>query len=204
MSEKTKQIKALRELTNVSMSVCKDALEKTDYDQIKALSFLKELGVLDANRRRERKVAEGRVISYIHGPGRIGVLLQVDCESDFVAKCSDFEVFMHEVCLQIAAANPAYIDVSDVENDRIEAEKAAFMQAANVGKPKPPAILEKIVAGKIDKWFAQVVLLEQPWVKDQTKKIRDLLNELIQKTGENIKISRFARFEAGALAETKE
>ena len=197
MTQKIEMIKALRETTGVSMGKCKDALEATGYDQARALLLLKEWGDADASARRERKVAEGRVASYIHGEGRVGVLLQVDCESDFVAKGQEFRTFMHEVCLQVAAMNPQFVDRAAIPAERMLQERTA-LRARALASGKPEAFIDRIVSGQIDKMCAQVCLLEQPWVKDPTRTIGDLLNDLIQVTGENVRVSRFSRFEAGA------
>lgn len=196
---KIEQIKELRELTGVSLGVCKDALEKSGFDRAKAILLLKEWGTLEAANRRERKVAEGRVYSYIHGEGRVGVLLQVDCETDFVAKGQDFKDFMHEVSLQVAAMNPSYVDRTGVPPELVASESGALTARARAAG-KPEAMMERIISGQLDKWYAQVCLLDQAWVKDPSRKVRDLLNDLIQKTGENVRVNRFVRYEAGTVA----
>lgn len=196
MSTKIEQIKALREMTGVSMSLCKDVLEKSEYDQGNALLLLRELGSIGAQAKRERKLSEGRVGSYIHGEGRIGVLLQVDCETDFVARSDDFKDFMHEVMLQIAALDPQYVDRNSIPSDVVERERAALLSKAVISG-KPESMLSKIVDGQMEKLYSQICLIDQQWVKDQSKKIGTLLTDLVQKTGENIVISRFSRFGAG-------
>jgi elongation factor Ts len=196
MSTKIEQIKALREMTGVSMSLCKDVLEKSGYDQGNALLLLRELGSIGAQAKRERKLSEGRVGSYIHGEGRIGVLLQVDCETDFVARSDDFKDFMHEVMLQIAALDPQYVDRNSIPSDVVERERAALLSKAVISG-KPESMLSKIVDGQMEKLYSQICLIDQQWVKDQSKKIGTLLTDLVQKTGENIVISRFSRFGAG-------
>lgn len=196
MSTKIEQIKALREMTGVSMSLCKDVLEKSEYDQGNALLLLRELGSIGAQAKRERKLSEGRVGSYIHGEGRIGVLLQVDCETDFVARSDDFKDFMHEVMLQIAALDPQYVDRNSIPSDVVERERAALLSKAVISG-KPESMLSKIVDGQMEKLYSQICLIDQQWVKDQSKKISTLLTDLVQKTGENIVISRFSRFGAG-------
>lgn len=167
MSTKIEQIKALREMTGVSMSLCKDVLEKSEYDQGNALLLLRELGSIGAQAKRERKLSEGRVGSYIHGEGRIGVLLQVDCETDFVARSDDFKDFMHEVMLQIAALDPQYVDRNSIPSDVVERERAALLSKAVISG-KPESMLSKIVDGQMEKLYSQICLIDQQWVKDQS------------------------------------
>lgn len=194
------EIKALRELTGISLGECKRALEESGFDRAAAMLLLKQWGQIDAGRRSERRVAQGRVASYIHGDGRIGVLLQVDCETDFVAKSDEFGAFMHEVCLQVAAMAPSYVDVSVVPPDIVTQELTA-LRARALASGKPEAIIEKIAHGQLQKFYSQVCLLEQPYVRDPSRRVRDLLNDLIQKTGENVAVRRFSRFEAGMAGE---
>lgn len=196
MTTKIEQIKALREMTGVSLSLCKDVLEKSGYDQGNAILLLRELGSIGAEAKRERKLSDGRVGSYIHGEGRVGVLLQVDCETDFVARSDAFKDFMHEVMLQIAALDPLYIDRSSIPAEVIERERALLTSKAVISG-KPENMISKIVDGQMEKMYSQTCLIDQQWVKDPTKKISTLLTDLIQKTGENIVINRFSRFGAG-------
>lgn len=191
------QVKSLRDSTGVSLGLCTKAITQADGDMSKAIMLLREWGAMGAESRRERKVAEGRIKSYIHGEGRIGVLLQVDCESDFVGKSAEFDEFMHECCLQIAAMRPLYVDHANVPPEII-AQERTMLEAKARSSGKPEAMVSKIVEGQLKKWYSTVCLLDQPWVKDDKLSIRDLLNSLVQKTGENVQVSKFARFEAGA------
>ncbi len=196
--DKIEKIKILRETTNLGYLDCKNALEQSSFDQTEALLLLRTQGKLVSDSKKERKVSEGRVSSYIHGDGRIGVLLQVDCESDFVAKNEHFKQFMLDFSLQIAATNPKFLDKTDVPNETLTKEQAYYRAQAESSK-KPANIVEKIVAGQLEKYFASNCLLQQQWVKDPTRKMQDLLHDMIQQTGENIRVTRFARFEAGSI-----
>ncbi len=194
--DKIKLIKELRERTGLGLAACRDALDVSQFDIQRAIDFMRKTGLIAAESRTQRKTSEGRVQSYIHGEGRVGVLLQVDCETDFVARTEEFKTFMHELCLQIASMAPKYISRESIPADVLLKEMdACALRARESGKKE--AFLSKIVAGQIEKWYAQVCLLDQAWVKDKDKKVNDLLVELIQKTGENVRVTKFARFEAG-------
>lgn len=190
------KIKELRALTGCGVSDCKVALERTG-DVQSAITELRKMGANGIDRRDHRKCSEGIVYSYIHAEGRIGVLLQVDCESDFVARSDDFRTFVHELSLQVVGARPICVSRSDIPTEKLRLETQLLMDQATTLN-KPDAIVEKMVNGRLEKWFADICLLDQPWVKDGSRKMQDLLNDIRQKTGENIIIKRFARFEAGS------
>ena len=198
------QVKELREMTGAGMMECKKVLVETDGDMEKATELLRERGVVKAAKKAGRIAAEGLVESYIHGDGRIGVLVEVNIETDFAAKNPEFREFVKDIAMQIAAAKPEYVRREDVPADVLEKEKEIMKnQAMNEGKPE--AVAEKIVAGKIDKYYADVCLLEQDFVKDPEKTVQQVLTEKISNIGENITIRRFVRFERGeGLAKREE
>lgn len=189
-------VKELRTLTGAGMMDCKKALLETGGDKEKAINFLREKGLAKAAKRAGRIAAQGVVDSYIHLGGKVGVMVEVNCETDFVARNEEFRAFARDICLQVAATNPAYLSREDVPEEVIENEKEILRrQAANEGKPEK--IIDKIVNGRIEKFFQENCLLEQPFIKDQDKTVKDLLTEKIAKIGENIIIRRFVRFEMG-------
>jgi elongation factor Ts len=192
-------VKTLRERTGAGMMDCKNALQEADGDIEKAIELLRVKGQASAAKRGERTAAEGVVTSYIHAGSKIGVLVEVDCETDFVARTEQFQEFARDVALHIAAANPLYVSEDDVEEDRREAELRVLReQAAAEGKPEN--VQEKIVEGKLRKWLEEVVLLNQRQVKEEhheRKTIGELRTELAANTGENVVIRRFARFKVG-------
>jgi elongation factor Ts len=195
-------IKDLRERTGAGMADCKKALQETEADIEKAIDFLRKKGLAKAAKKAGREATEGAIISYIHGGGRIGVLLEVNCETDFVARGDDFQGFCREVALQIAAMNPQVVSSDEVGADAIAREKdVRLAQAKESGKPD--AVIQKVVDGQISKWLKEIALLDQPWVKDDKKTISVLTQELISKIGENIKIRRFSRYELGEGLEKK-
>ena len=189
-------VKELRQRTGSGIMNCKKALEEADGDIEKAIIVLREKGLSTAAKKAGRTASEGLVESYIHGDGRIGVLLEVNCETDFVARNSEFKNFVHEIAMQIAATNPLYIKPEDVPYDVLQNEKTIIKkQVINEGKPEN--IADKIVNGKIEKYYKENCLLEQEYIRDSNKTIDSLLREMITKLGENIIIKRFARFEIG-------
>lgn len=195
MSISASLVKELRERTGAGMMDCKKALMESDGDIEKAIVLLREKGLSQAAKKSGRIAAEGIVESYIHG-GRIGVLIEVNSETDFVAKNDEFKEFVKNMAMQIAASNPKYISKEDVPQEELEREKEILKhQALNEGKPEH--IAEKIVEGRLEKYYEQVCLLEQTYIRDTDIKVKDLLNQLIAKIGENIRIRRFARFEVG-------
>ena len=196
-------VKQLRERTGAGMMDCKKALTQTDGNIDKAIESLREKGLAAAAKKSSRIAAEGRVESYIHGNGRIGVLVEVNIETDFAAENDDFKAFVKDVAMQIAAGKPEYVRKEEVPAAMIEKEKEILkQQALNEGKPEK--IIDKMVEGRIEKFYKDICLMEQSFIKDPDKTITDLLNEKIAKIGENITIRRFARFERGEGIEKKQ
>lgn len=195
-------VKELRESTGCGMMDCKKALQETAGDMEKAKDYLREKGLAAAAKKAGRIAAEGLVESYIHGNGRIGVLVEVNCETDFVAKTDEFKQFVRDIAMQIAASRPEYVSREEVPEEVIEREKRILTaQAQNEGKPEK--IIEKMVQGRIDKFFKEICLLEQPFIKDTDITVQQLVTEKIAKIGENISIRRFVRFELGEGLEKK-
>lgn len=189
-------VKELREKTGVGMMDCKTALKECNGDMEKAIDYLRKKGIATAQKRGGRAAKEGQVGSYIHTGGKIGVLVEVNCETDFSAKTDDFTEFVKNIAMHIAASNPLVVDRKDITPEMVEREKDIYMtQAKESGKPEK--VLEKIVEGKMQKFYAEVSLLEQQYVKNPDIKVQDLLNELIAKTGEKVVISRFVRYQLG-------
>lgn len=195
-------IKELREVSGAGMLDCKKALDETNGDIEKAIDLLREKGLSQAAKKSGRVASEGVVEAYIHG-GRIGVIVEVNTETDFVAKNEDFRAFVKDVAMQIAAANPKYVSREEVQQDDIEREREVLTQQA-LNEGKPANIVEKMVEGRIDKFYKEICLLEQPFIKDPDTTVEKLLAEKIAKIGENIKIRRFTRYEVGEGIEKKE
>jgi len=189
-------IKDLRERTGAGMSDCKKALVEAEGDTEKAQEWLRKKGLASAAKKEGRIATEGAVASYLHANGRIGVLLEVNCETDFVARGEAFQTFCREVCLQIASMGAQYALPEQVPAELIEKERQIRIETAKQSG-KPEAVLGKIVDGQVQKWLKDICLLEQVWVKDDKKTIKDLQGELTSKVGENCKIRRFVRFELG-------
>lgn len=195
-------VKELREITGAGMMDCKAALAETNGDLEKAIDYLRTKGMASAAKKAGRVAAEGAVGSYIHAGGKIGVLVEINCETDFVARTDDFQEFVRDVAMHIAAAEPRFVSRDEVTADVIEREKVIFReQAMQTGKPAN--VIEKIVEGKVDKFFGEVCLLEQAFVKDPDQTITQLLTDKVAKIGENIKIRRFSRFKLGEGIEKK-
>ena len=195
-------IKDLRERTGAGMSDCKKALTEVGGDIDKAIDYLRTKGLAKAAKKAGREATEGAVVSYIHGGGRIGVLVEVNCETDFVARNVDFQTFTRDVALQIAAMNPQFVRKEEVSQDVVDKERAVLLaKAKESGKPEP--VVQKMVDGQISKWMKEICLMDQAWVKDADKTIDQVQQELIAKIGENIKIRRFVRFELGEGLEKK-
>lgn len=195
-------VKELREETGAGMLDCKKALVETDGNMEEAIELLRKKGLSKAAKKAGRVAAEGVIESYIHG-GRIGVIIEVNSETDFVAKNDDFKKFARDLAMQVAAQNPKYVSREDVPSDIINKEKNILRdQALNEGKPEK--IVEKMVEGRIEKYYKEICLLEQPFIKDPDKTIQELLKEKIAKLGENIKVRRFTRYEVGEGLEKKE
>ncbi|MCR2805043.1 translation elongation factor Ts [Paenibacillus soyae] len=202
MAVSASAVKELRERTGAGMLDCKKALDETGGDVEKAIALLREKGLAAAANKAGRIATEGVVESYIHAGGRIGVLVEVNCETDFVAKTDQFREFARDIAMQIAAANPKFVRREEVPADEIEKEKEILKnQALNEGKPEK--IVEKMVEGRISKYYEEYCLLEQSFIKDPDKTISELLNEKISKIGENISIRRFVRYELGEGLEKK-
>jgi elongation factor Ts len=196
-------VKQLRERTGAGMMDCKKALNETNGDMEKAIEYLREQGIATAAKKAGRIAAEGLVDAYIHGNGRIGVLVEVNIETDFAAKNEDFKQFVKDVAMQIAASKPEYIKREEVPTDVIEKEKEILRaQALNEGKPEK--IIDRMVEGRVEKYYNEVCLLEQPFIKDPDKTVQQLLTEKIAAIGENISIRRFVRFEKGEGLAKKE
>ncbi|CAG5077755.1 Elongation factor Ts [Thermobacillus xylanilyticus] len=197
------EVKELREKTGAGMLDCKKALEEANGDMTRAAEILREKGLAAAAKKAGRIATEGVVESYIHGGGRIGVLVEVNCETDFVGKTDQFREFVRDIAMHIAASNPKYVRREEVPQEELDKEREILRtQALNEGKPEK--VVEKIVEGRISKYFEENCLLEQPFVKDPDKTVQELLNEKISTIGENISIRRFARFELGEGLEKKQ
>lgn len=191
-----KMVKDLRDKTQAGMMDCKKALNKTEGDMEKAVDLLRQKGLAVAAKRAGRATSEGCIETYIHAGGGLGVMVELGCETDFVAKNEDFRAFAKDVAMHIAAVNPAAISREDVPADMVAREKEIFIQQA-IDSGKPENIAEKMVTGKIEKFLGEVALLEQKYVKNPDLTVQDLLNEVVAKMGENISIKRFARFQVG-------
>ncbi len=189
-------VKELRERTGAGMMDCKKALKETDGDIEKAIDKLREMGLASAKKKASRSANDGKVVSYIHAGGKIGVLLEVNCETDFVANTDDFNNLCKDIAMQIAAAAPLYVSKEEVPQDEIEKEKQIQKEQLKQ-QGKPENVLDKIVEGKINKYYEEVCLLEQPYIKDGSLKVKNLVENAIAKLGENIIVKRFARFKIG-------
>ncbi len=188
-------VKTLREQSGAGVMECKRALQETDGDVVKAAALLRERGHAAAAKRAEREANEGQVASYIHPGGQIGVLIEVNCETDFVARTDEFQRLVRNLAVQVAGLRPLYATIDAIPADALEAKRAALLSDEATLK-KPEGIRAQIVEGQLKKWFAEVVLVEQPF-RDQDRTVGDLVTEAIAKTGENIKVRRFVRFELG-------
>ena len=199
-------IKDLRERTGAGMADCKKALVEVSGDMDKAIDYLRAKGLAKAAKKAGREATEGLVTSYIHGGGRIGVLLEINCETDFVARNEDFMGFTRDVAMQIAAMGPQYVSKDEIPASAVEHEKSVLVAKAKEdpnNTNKPEQVLAKITEGQVSKWMKEICLLDQPFVKNPDKTIEQLQQELIAKIGENIKIRRFVRFELGQVLEKK-
>lgn len=196
------QVKELRERTGAGIMDCKKVLVEADGNMDKAISLLKERGIAKAAKKAGRVASEGLVEAYIHG-GKYGSLVEVNSETDFVSNNEDFKSFVKDIAMHVAAVGPKYVSREEVPAKIVEEEKT-MLKAQAIKEGKPEAIAEKIVEGRLDKFFAEICLLEQPFVKDPDKKVSELLTELIAKIGENIVIRRFSRFERGEGIEKEE
>ena len=196
MNITSQMVKELREKTNAGMMDCKKALTETDGNMEKAVDLLRQTGLAVAAKRAGKETREGVIEAYIHGGGKIGVMVEVACETDFVAKTDDFKAFARNIAMHVAAVNPLALSRDEVSAEVLQREKDIYInQALESGKPQQ--IAEKMVAGKMEKFLAEVCLLEQKYVKNPDLSVQDLLNELVAKMGENISIKKFARFQIG-------
>lgn len=196
MEISAKMVKDLREKTGLGMMDCKKALQETNGDIEKAVEYLRKTGALKAAKREGRATTEGRIGSYIHMGGKIGVMVELKCESDFVAKTDRFADLLKDLCMQVAASAPQWLAPEEVPEEVVAKEKDIYMtQARDQGKPEK--ILEKIAEGRLQKFYSEVCLLEQPFVKDQDKTIKQLINDTIAQLGENISVGRFVRLQLG-------
>ena len=192
----TAMVKELRQATAAGVLDCRKALEAADGDFDKAVDYLREKGLAKAAKRVNREAKDGLIVSYIHGGGRIGVLLEVNCETDFVARTEEFQTMVNDIAMQIAAMAPQYIKREDVPEAVLEHEKQLYRtQALEEGKPE--RVIDRIVEGRLNKFYKEVCLLEQDFIRDEDRTIDDLVKEQITKTGENMVVRRFARFELG-------
>lgn len=189
-------IKELRDKTQAGMMDCKKALQETDGDMEKAVEFLRKKGMASAGKKMGRSASEGIISTYIHSNNKIGVLLELNCETDFVARNEDFQELARELCMQVAASNPLYVSPEDVPPEEIAKEKEIYKeQMQDSGKPEN--VIDKIVEGKINKYYTEVCLLEQEYIKDPKLAIKELIKNKIATYGENISVSRFTRYQIG-------
>lgn len=198
MASSAEQVKVLRERTGAGVMDCRTALDAAQGDFQGAIEYLRKKGLADAAKKAQREAREGAVASYIHPGGKIGVLVEVDCETDFVARTDDFQQLVRDVAMQVAAANPTYVSREQVPGDVVEKERDIYREQMADQKKAAP-VLDRIIEGKLEKFFAESCLLEQPFIKDATGKTRmkDLVDQATAKMGERILIRRFARFQVG-------
>ena len=198
-----KLIPILRDSTGAGMMDCKRALEASDGDFDKAVIWLREKGIAAAAKKADRIAGEGAVGSYIHMGGKIGVLVEINCETDFVARSAQFQTLLKDVAMQIAAANPKYVTIEEVPAEEVEKEKEV-LTAQSLNEGKPANVVEKMVEGRIHKFYKEICLLEQDFVKDPSKTVKEVVNEAILAIGEKINIRRFTRYEMGEGLEKRD
>jgi len=189
-------VKELREKTGAGMMDCKKALAETAGDLQKAVDYLRQKGLAAAAKKADRVATDGAVAAYVHPGGKIGVLVEINCETDFVGRTAEFQTLLKDVAMQVAAANPRYVRREEIPAEELEREKMIYRQQA-LDSGKPEKIVDKIVEGKMERYYSEVCLLDQAFIKDQDKKVVDILNEAIARLGENIQIRRFARYHLG-------
>ncbi len=192
-------VKELRDKTGAGMMDCKKALSENDGNMDKAIDFLRKSGIAKAAKKGVRAAKEGIVYSYIHHGGRLGVLLEISCETDFVAKTPGFQELAHNIAMQVAATNPAAVKQEDLSEADISKEREIYEDQAKASG-KPDAVIDKIVEGRLDKYFQEVCLLNQQFIKDSDKKVGDLITEAVTSLGENIQVSRFTRYAIGEIS----
>lgn len=196
MEISAKMVKELRDKTGAGMMDCKKALKETDGDFEKAVEYLRESGIAKASKKEGRQTAEGVIATYVHTGDKLGVMVEINCETDFVARTDDFKSFARDIAMHIAASNPTCVSREEVDQEELAKEREIYkQQALNEGKPEK--IIDKIVDGKIEKFYSEIVLLEQPFVKDNEKSIEQVVKSMIGQLGENMGIKRFARFRLG-------
>ncbi len=200
MSVSADQIKQLREQTGAGFKDCRDALEKSGGNLAQAAEWLKAQGLAAATKRQGRETRSGVLELYQHGEGRVGVMVEVNCETDFVGRTKEFRDFAHEIALQVAAAAPRWVAPDDVPAEKVEQETDDARRAAR-SDGKPETAIEQMVAGRLERFYAETCLLRQAYIRDETKSVEDLLREVIATTGENVTIRRFARWEVGETIE---
>lgn len=196
MAFTAKDVSDLRQRTGAGMMECKRALEETGGDMESAVDFLRKKGIAKAEKRSGKQTSEGLIASYIHHNGRIGVLVELNCETDFVARTDDFKTLAREVALHVASAAPVSVDKDGIPSERVEREREIFADQARASG-KPDAIVEKMVEGKLEAFYKDVALLHQPWVREPKKSIGDLVKEASARLGEHIQVRRFVRFQMG-------
>ncbi|MEW6283992.1 MAG: translation elongation factor Ts [Candidatus Eremiobacterota bacterium] len=189
-------VKELRTRTGAGIMDCREALEKSEGNLDQAADWLRQKGIARAEKKASRATSEGQVISYIHPGGRVGVLIEVNCETDFVAKTEDFQKLCQELAMQVAAMSPVFVRREDIPQELVDKELAGYRQAV-IEEGKPEHMADKIAQGKVEKYFEQQCLLEQPYMREGSKKINDLVKETVGKLGENIQVRRFVRYSLG-------
>lgn len=193
------QVKTLREKTGAGMMDCKRALEEAGGDEERAVRLLREKGIAQVAKKALREASDGTVAAYVHGGGRIAVLIEVACETDFVSRNEDFQGLCHDLALQVAAASPRYVHRDDVPASEVDHEREILSaQAEHSGKP--PQVIEKMIEGRLNKFYEQVCLLDQPYIREPARTVSDLVADAVHRMGENIQVRRFARFEVGSPA----
>jgi len=196
-------VKQLREKTGAGFMDCKKALAETGGDVEKAIDYLRKRGVAAAAKKADRVVTDGAVGAYVHPGGKVGVLLEINCETDFVARNAEFQALLKDMAMQVAAANPRYVRREEVSAEESEREKSIYrQQALETGKPEK--VIEKIVEGKMERFYSEVCLLEQPFIKDPDRKVSAVINDAIARLGENIQVRRFARYHLGEGTSARE
>ena len=195
-------VKELREKTGAGLLDCQKALGEAEGDVEKALRVLREKGLAKAAKKGTRVAADGAITAYIHPGGKIGVLLEVNCETDFVARTDEFQALLRDIAMQVAAANPRYLGREDVPEGEVEAERAIYRKQAEQSG-KPAQVIERIVAGQVDRFYKDVCLLEQPFIKQSDRSVNDIVQEAVARLGENVTVRRFARFQLGESTESR-
>jgi elongation factor Ts len=189
-------VKELRERTGAGMMDCKKALAETAGDVQKAIDYLRQKGLAAAAKKADRVAADGAVAAYVHAGGKLGALVEINCETDFVARTTEFQTLLKDIAMQVAAANPRYVRREEIPEAELDREKTIYRQQA-LESGKPEKIVDKIVEGKMERFYSEICLLEQSFIKDQDKKVSEIINNAIARLGENIQIRRFARYHLG-------